>query len=142
MCVHNLKILSIALNGYADEHEGQFPDSLSALYPEWGMDLGVFICPELRKKYKRERGIPHPFTSDDPTSAEIDALCSYAYVPGLSPDGNKDTVIAYEKEDNHFGKGRSLLYLDGRGAWEPPEHWGDGPPNENLPEGFTATAGD
>ena len=46
------------------------------------------------------------------------------------------SVIAYEKEDNHFGKGRSLLYLDGRGAWEPPENWRGGPPNTSLPEGF------
>jgi hypothetical protein len=57
-------------------------------------------------------------------------------VPGLSPGGDKDTVIVYEKEDNHFARGRSVLYLDGRGAWEPPKNWHGGPPNPNLPQAF------
>lgn len=139
LCVHNLKIVAIALNIYAEEHEGTFPDTLSALHPTYIPNLEVLICPELQVTYARERGVTHPFTST-PTAEEIDTLCSYEYVPGLSAIGDKDTVIAYEKEDNHFGKGHSLLYLDGRGAWEPPENWRGGPPNKNLPEALKAAA--
>lgn len=135
MCVHNLKILAIGLESYAEEHDGRFPDRLSALYPTYITTLDVFVCPELRVKYKRDCGVPHPFSSE-PTPEQIDSLCSYALVPGLSTSDDKDTVIAYEKVDNHSGMGRSLLYLDGHGAWEPPENWRNGPPNKNLPEGF------
>ena len=134
-CVHNLKVLSISMKLYADEHEGQFPDKFSALYPEYITDLRMLICPELSAKYKRERGIPHPF-SPEPTPEEIDSLSSYVLVPGLTTSDDKDTVIAYERGDNHSGMGRSLLYLDTRGAWEPPENWRYGSPNKNLPEGF------
>ena len=137
VCVHHLKFVAMALKMYAEEHEGRYPDSLSALYPNYLRELEVLICPVVQGKHRGQGGTPQPpFTSDKPTSAEIDALCSYAYVPGLSPSGDKDTVIAYEKQDNHSGMGRSLLYLDGRGAWEPPENWRDGPPNKTLPEGF------
>lgn len=77
-CVHNLKYVSIALKSYAKEHEGRYPDSLSALYPEYIVELDMLVCPELKAKYESERGTPHPFTSDDPAPVEIDALCSYA----------------------------------------------------------------
>ena len=121
---------------YAEEHEGRFPDRLSALYPESVQDLRMLVCPEQRNRGVEKDGVPYPFSSNDPTPDEINEACSYAYVRELSPGGDPDTVIAYEKKDNHFGKGRSLLYLDGRGAWEPPGNWRGGPPNANLPEGF------
>jgi hypothetical protein len=135
MCVHNLKVLALNLKMYADEHEGQFPDKFSALYPRYFAEVYVFVCPELSARYKRERGIPHPF-SPEPTPDEIDSLSSYVLVPGLTTSDDKDTVVVYEKKDSHSGMGRSLLYLDGRGAWEPPKNWRNGPPNKNLPEGF------
>jgi len=124
ICVHHLKFVAMGLKRYAEEHEGRYPDRLSALYPEYISELEVLICPKVQGKHHGEGGVPPPFTSDDPTPAEIDALCSYAYVPGLSPSGDKDTIIAYEKQDNHSGMGRSLLYLDGRAVWKPPEYMG------------------
>ncbi|MFA6239458.1 MAG: hypothetical protein WC655_00930 [Candidatus Hydrogenedentales bacterium] len=131
-CVHNLKFISMALSQYAKDNDGSYPNSLSALYPEYLPDLDAFVCPQLRVPFESERGTQHPF-APGPKPEEIDSLGSYALVPGLSANGDKDTVVAYEKEDNHSGRGRSLLYLDGRGAWEPPENWRDGPPNVNLP---------
>ena len=134
-CVHNLKLISISLKMYANENDGRFPDKLSALYPKYLHNLEFLICPELRAKYKAERGTTHPFSAN-PSPGDIDALSSYAYVPGHKNTDAADVVIVYEKVDNHFGKGRSLLYLDGHGAWEPPENWRDGPPNTTLPPGF------
>jgi hypothetical protein len=130
VCVHHLKFVAMALKMYAEEHEGRYPDSLSALYPEYLHELEALICPKVQGKHHGRGGTPQPpFTSDDPTPAEIDARCSYAYVPGLSPGSDKDTVIAYEKEDNHLGTGRSILYVDGRAFWVPLEDSLGGPPN-------------
>jgi hypothetical protein len=135
LCVHNLKMLAIGLKEYAEDNEEQFPDRLSELYPEYIVTLEVFVCPELGLQHKKQRGVPHPFDAN-PSPEAIDSLGSYILVPGLTTGDSADTVIVYEKADHHLGMGRSLLYLDGRGAWEPPENWRNGPPNANLPEGF------
>jgi hypothetical protein len=129
-CVHNLKLLSLPLKTYAEEHEGRFPDKLSELYfassPEQNDYLkGILICPELGAEYKWRHGVwtpgtPHPL-SPEPTPEEVDALSCYALVPGLRLSDEKDTVIAYEKGDNHSGTGRSILLLDGRALWD--ESW-------------------
>jgi hypothetical protein len=135
LCVHNLKFLSMSLHTYADKHDGRFPDRLSELWPEYIANLEDLTCPELQVMYLRERGVRHPFPPD-PDPDTLERLSSYAYVPGHTRADPPDTVIAFEKADNHFGKGRSLLYLDGRGAWEPPENWRNGPPNRTLPSHF------
>lgn len=137
LCVHNLKMFATAMAEYAKDHDGHFPDHVSALYPEYLPMLECYVCPELAVAHRREWGRPHPFSAN-PTADDIDHLCSYALVPGLSVNDDKTKVIMYENADNHNGIGRSLLYLDGHGAWEPPENWRGGPANVNLPEGFRA----
>jgi len=135
MCVHNLKFLSASLKAYADDHGGRFPDRLAELWPEYIVNLQDLICPEVQVICRRKYGVPHPYP-EDPNPDTIERLSSYIYVPGYTTEDPADTVVAYEKEDNHFGRGRSLLYLDGRGAWEPPENWENGPPNTTLPPDF------
>ena len=120
-CVHNLQALANQLYLYAHDHEGHFPDKISALYPEYVTDLQMFICPEIREKYKRERGVPHPF-SPDPTPEEIDSLSSYAVVPGLSTRDEMDSALAYEKKDNHSNVRRIRVNVAGIGAWDSPEN--------------------
>ncbi len=140
LCVHNLKHLFLGLEAFAKEHDGQLPARLSELWPKYLPDLEVLVCPEVQAACLRECGVSHPFPPN-PSPEDMDALCSYAYVPGHTLKDAANTVIVYEKRDNHLGKGRSLLCLDGRGAWEPPENWRGGPPNRNLPPGFREPAG-
>jgi hypothetical protein len=135
LCVHNLKMLAMGLKAFAVEHNGRFPDRLSELSPKYLPNLECLICPETQAVCRRERGVPHPFPPN-PDPDTIDKLSSYAYVPGHTTADPADTVIVYEKVDNHLGRGRSLLYLDGHAAWEPPKNWRNGPPNKNLPPGF------
>ncbi len=135
LCVHNLKMIAMALDRYADEHEDRYPSQLSQLYPKYLTNPQCLVCPEIRADNKKKRGAPLPF-SKEPSAEEIDSLSSYTLVPGLTKADGKNTVIAYEKKDNHGGMGRSLLYIDGHGAWEPPENWRNGPPNATLPPGF------
>lgn len=128
-CVHNAKLFGVPLRVYAEDHENRFPEKLSELYPEYMTELLHLICPNLREHYKEMTGAEYPF-SEPPTAEEIDTLCSYTYVPGYGLDDDKDIVVVYEKEDNHYGKGRALLYLDGRALRKLPEDWPSGPSEE------------
>ncbi|OQB43634.1 MAG: hypothetical protein BWY09_00063 [Candidatus Hydrogenedentes bacterium ADurb.Bin179] len=139
LCVHNLKLLYSCLKAYAEEHEGHYPDRLANLLTRHGDNpefLEILICPEIQAIYKHNTGEKHPFPGH-PDADTLERLCSYAYVPGYTVDDPPDAIIFYEKKDNHFGKGRSLMYLDGHGAWEPPENWRHGPPNKTLPPEFS-----
>jgi len=123
MCVHNLKVIAIQLRMYADEHDGAFPDKWSTLVtylqtttPEW---LDQFVCPEQSRRYEKEHGVPYTVTGPE----DVDERSSYVLVPGLRMTDDKNTILAYEKGDNHGGIGHSLIYIDGRGGWDPPSNW-------------------
>ena len=139
LCVHNLKLMGLCLEHYANEHGGAFPERISGLVPSYLPDVELLVCPQHRRDYAREQGRPYPLTLQS-TPEEIDALSSYVLVPGLTAACAPDTVVIYEKADHHAGSGRSLLYRDGHGAWESPENWRGGPPNPNLPRAFETSA--
>ena len=112
MCVHNLKLIAMQLRMYADEHDGAFPDKWSTLVADLNIgSFEIFVCPQQIRRY----------TVSSP--ADIDELSSYVLVPGLHMTDDKDTILAYEKGDNHGGIGHSVLYLDGRGGWDPPSNY-------------------
>ncbi len=123
MCVHNLRMIAILLHMYQKEN-GAFPTTFAALYPEHtGDDMdyinGVFVCPAFRKDYEEEHGEPYTLSGPE----EIEEGSSYVLVLGRHVTDDKDTVHVYERGDNHGGKGHSLLYVDGRGGWDPPSNW-------------------
>jgi hypothetical protein len=122
-CVHHLKLIALQLRMYADEHDGAFPDKWSSLaaYPEVAVSdmLEIFVCPEQSRRHERTYGVPYTVSGAE----DIDELSSYVLVPGLHMTDDKDTILAYEKGDNHGGIGHSVLYLDTRGGWDPPSNW-------------------
>ena len=123
MCVHNLKLLGLPLKMYADEHDGAFPDKWSTLISDpdfFSSDMfEVFVCPMHSKRYEKEHGVPLTVTGPE----DVDERSSYVLVPGLHMTDDKDTILAYEKGDNHGGIGHSVLYLDTRGGWDPASNW-------------------
>jgi hypothetical protein len=123
MCVHNLKLLGLPLKMYADEHDGAFPDKWSTLTSDpdfFDYDMfEVFVCPMHSKRYEKEHGVPLTVTGPE----DVDERSSYVLVPGLRTTDDKDTILAYEKGDNHGGIGHSVLYLDTRGGWDPPSNY-------------------
>ena len=45
---------------------------------------------------------------------DVDAKSDYVYVRGLRPTDLSSMIVAYTKEDVQGGRGRSVLFLDGR----------------------------
>jgi hypothetical protein len=123
LCVHNLKLIGLQLRMYADEHAGAFPDKWSTLVTDHEIRasemLEFFVCPEHSRRYEETYGVP--YTVSGP--ADLDERSSYALVPALHMTDDKDTILVYEKGDNHDAIGHSVLYLDGRGGWDPPSNW-------------------
>jgi hypothetical protein len=123
MCVHNLKLLGLPLKMYAEKHDGAFPDKWSTLISDpdlFSSDmLELFVCPMHSKRYEKEHGVPYTVSGRD----DVDECSSYVLVPGLHMTDDKDTILAYEKGDNHGGIGHSVLYLDTRGGWDPPSNY-------------------
>ena len=123
LCVHNLKLLGLPLKMYADEHDGAFPHKWSTLISDpdiFSSDMfEVFVCPMHSKRYEKEHGVPLTVTGPE----DVDERSSYVLVPGLRTTDDKDTILAYEKGDNHGGIGHSVLYLDTRGGWDPPSNY-------------------
>lgn len=116
LCVHNLHFMAYALRSYAGDHEGQFPERFSQLYPKYLTLVDVLICP---------RADPSALdTLRSASNPEIfDAASSYELAPGRRIDDPPNTLLAWERGDHHGGRGRSVLYVDGRGGWDPPEAW-------------------
>jgi hypothetical protein len=120
MCVHNLKLLALQVRLYADEHDGALPDKWSTLVEDLNIgSFEIFVCPAQSRQHELEYGAPYTVSGAE----DVDERSSYALVPGLHISDDKDTILAYEKGDNHGGIGHSLIYLDGRGAWDPPSNW-------------------
>jgi hypothetical protein len=123
LCVHNLKMLALQLKMYAEEHDGAFPDKWSTLVSDTDLFppdmLEIFVCPAGSREYEKEHGVPLTVSGPE----DVDERSTYVLVSGLRPTDDKDTVLAYEKGDNHGGIGHSVLYLDGRGGWDPPSNW-------------------
>lgn len=104
VCMSNLKQVGLGCVMWAVDHDEQYPSSLKDLYPDYvGDSLNVFVCPS---------------TADEVTGAEeIDEKGSYIYVSGLSESSPVDTVVAYDREENHGGEGRNVLFVDGHVEW-------------------------
>jgi hypothetical protein len=112
-CVDKLRIAVYpAMKEYADAHEGRYPDKLSVLYPKYISNLDFFVCPEV-----------HVDLDEKPAENEIDSLSSYVIVPGLSKEGVGNVALVYEREDNHPGWGRAILYLNGKAERLKQEEW-------------------
>jgi len=122
-CVHHLKLIALQLRMYADKHDGSFPDKWSTLVADLEIGaydmLEIFVCPEQSIRYEKTHGVPYTVSGAE----DVDELSSYALVAGLHVTDDKYTILAYEKGDNHGGIGHSVLYLDGRGGWDPPSNY-------------------
>lgn len=99
-CDNNLKKTGVALYMYANRNEGRFPPALKTLYEEkYLLDKTIMNCPASK------------------TVGTID-YPDYIYVPDLSLKTSKNQPMVYDKEGNHPGFGRNVLFLDGEIIWQ------------------------
>lgn len=120
LCVHNLHFMANALRRYATDHDGNYPDAFSQLYPKYLDVVEVLMCPEA------QRSDMGSADARKLSPGALDSLCSYELAPGRHVDDPPDTLLAWERGDHHGGRGHSVLYVDGRGGWEPAQAWRDG----------------
>ncbi len=103
-CMNNLKQLGIACKMFANEHDGNYPAAVEALFPEYTPDQTVFFCPATNSAGAAKGAAS--FVSD------------YEIVAGLNDKSPAKTVLIREKgANNHTAAGRNVLHLDGSGAF-------------------------
>jgi prepilin-type processing-associated H-X9-DG protein len=111
-CSNNLRQIGIALLMYANNHGGQFPDTLNILLtPDEGAEItsDVFTCPSSSD----ERAMGHtPAEIARNLTAEPGHL-SYVYVGAdlTNATATADRIVAYDNPHNHTD-GINFLYGD------------------------------
>ena len=97
-CANNLRKISLGLHIYAADHSDAFPASLGELYPNYVKDERAFDCPA-------SKGVGTPEKPD------------YNYTAGLTEISPESEVIAYDLDDNHKGRTRTILRINGSVEW-------------------------
>jgi hypothetical protein len=99
-CVNNLKQLGIGCRMYAKAHEGHFPDTIEALFPQYITDESLFRCPGAGSSGNSTLG----------TTGSSD----YEMIPGMTEKSPAKAILIQEKNTgNHTTAGRNVLHVDG-----------------------------
>jgi prepilin-type processing-associated H-X9-DG protein len=114
-CSSNLHQIGLAISLYAQDHGGQYPDSIASIMREEQLTSAVFVCPSSNDE-----------AADGDSQAAVIANMtkphhiSYVYIgTGLTTRTVTDeTVVAYELPENHRGDGMNMLFGDGHVEWE------------------------
>jgi len=99
ICINNLQKIGLGMYIYAVEHDKKFPDSIKELY---------------QKKYIANTGL-----LDCPRSKNIGGIDSpdYIYHAGLSANDDSFAILLEDKNGNHAGRGKNVLYVNGSVDW-------------------------
>ena len=104
LCMNNLAQIGKGLEMWMGQHDGEMPGSLADLMPTYLDNPAVFRCPSA--------GLP----PQPPGAFQTD----YNYVGALPPlVARAQTILAYDKQDNHGAEGAGCLYSDLRVQWVP-----------------------
>jgi hypothetical protein len=95
----NLATIGVGLQLYATDFD-RFPSRLSELHDEYIRSLDYFNSPGGKGQVKAK---------DD-----IDTKSDYVYVRGVRPTDLSGMIVAYTKKHVQGGRGRYVLFLDGR----------------------------
>ena len=106
-CQSNLRQIGLAVNGYSEDYDGDFPPSLAELYSDYVSNARLFKCPATN-----DRGY-----LDFVAGTATEASASYVYLPGRFCELPGDFFVAYDKPGNHRGDGVNVVYVDGHVQW-------------------------
>ena len=102
----NIKSIGLAMIVYAEENDGEFPDMLSELYPDY-ISIGNLKC----FSYPNEK-------EEIVTPKNIDSSSCFECMDGLTWDVGPNTVIVREKSNDHWKElGRYEVLVDGSVRW-------------------------
>ncbi len=104
-CAANLRQIGTALQLFAKEHNGKYPDQMAELIETEDLTPAVFTCPS---------GSADVSSGATPEQRAADLsspkYCSYIYLKENL--GNPDRAIVYERPDDHDKDGMNVLYGD------------------------------
>ncbi len=113
-CASNMRQIGQACFLYANEHKGQFPDSLGPLIKTQDIGIEAFSCPsgDIEASDAVIKG------GLDTMAAWADKESPYVYIgKGLTNHEPADRLVLYEREDDHGGGGMNMLFGDGHVEW-------------------------
>ncbi len=112
-CSQHLKQIGDAIVLYSLDHKGEFPPDLGTLATAGhdALDVSYFVCPAAGALPKGWRTMAKP---DQATW--INAHTDYIYLGSKMSTitATSDVPLAYEKDDDHDGRGMHVLFGDGR----------------------------
>lgn len=111
-CMSNLRQIGYALQLYAKDQGGHYPDDLAALLRE-DLPAAGFVCPS-------SNDVPAAGKTPEEIAAnmKLPRHCSYLYFgKGLAEPIDPNRVIAFDEPTNHQRNGINVLYGDGRVTW-------------------------
>jgi prepilin-type processing-associated H-X9-DG protein len=114
-CSSNERLIGQAILLYGNEHKGKYPPDLGTLLKTQPIAVEDFLCPSSQDKVP-----PDIKTANkDAQAAWVNDNSSYVFVgKDLNFNAAADTVVLYEKADDHDQDGMNLLYADGHVEWE------------------------
>jgi prepilin-type processing-associated H-X9-DG protein len=114
-CASNERQIGQAILLYSNDNRGKYPPDLAALIKTQDITVNEFICPS------SDNAVPPEVAAGDinAKAAWVNAHSSYVYVgKGMNNAAGADTVVLYEKTDDHDKDGVNILWGDGHVSWE------------------------
>jgi prepilin-type processing-associated H-X9-DG protein len=102
-CMNHLKMIGMSASTYADSHGGKLPKDMATLAKAQSLQKATLTC----------RSAIDKAALADP----MDDGFGYVIVPGLSESSPANSVLAFDKLNNHRGRGGNVLFLDGSVQW-------------------------
>lgn len=106
-CKSSLRQIGLGCVMYAEDHGGKFPPDLRTLVPDYIDNPRVFSCPSN----------PSEWRDFLPGGWVTEASSSYVYLPGRTAEMSGDTILAYDRQENHSHAGRNVLFVDAHVEW-------------------------
>jgi prepilin-type processing-associated H-X9-DG protein len=118
-CASDLSAIGQCILLYTNDHHGHLPADLGTLAWEEDIIAEVFICPD--SDTVAPSSLPQAqFVAWVNTNSDyifVGAGMNFPSPPTDIYTNWKEIVLAYEKEENHHGKGMNVLFGDGRVEW-------------------------
>jgi hypothetical protein len=112
-CAQNLRQIERAIVTYTNNNNGSYPPDLGTLYKDQQLDLHLFCCPDTNTS-------PPPNMSVDQAAQWVNQNSDYIYLgAGLTSPAPANTLVIYEKDQDHAPAGNNILYGDGRVVFLP-----------------------